>query len=61
MSEQPTPTERIIETTADALSDRQWQLRCDQCGRIEPNGWSYFATGWPDCHGYTMRLEAVDE
>lgn len=32
-------------------------LRCTVCGREEPRGdlVSHFATGWPKCHGYTMR------
>lgn len=30
-------------------------LRCEVCGRVkEPRG-AYMSTGWPKCHGYTMR------
>lgn len=34
-------------------------LRCESCGHTEPmnpgDAGTYVASGWPKCHGYTMR------
>lgn len=33
------------------------RVRCLECNRTQLGSWSYIKTGWPKCHGQTMRLE----
>lgn len=34
------------------------RVRCLECGKTRFGSWNYLKTGWPKCHGQTMRLEA---
>jgi hypothetical protein len=55
---------KTMEVSADIIvSDMQSRyptirLRCTTCNQTRFGSWSYLKTGWPKCHGETMRLEA---
>lgn len=52
-----------MELSADLIeSDMKRQyptiyIRCSECNKVRRASWSYLKTGWPKCHGQTMRLE----
>lgn len=52
-----------VEFSADTIvkdMNRQYpkpRVRCTVCGDYRLASWKYLKTGWPKCHGLTMRLE----
>jgi hypothetical protein len=48
---------RLETDLADSVQGFGGILRCDTCQRTEPLGdpGQHLRTGWPKCHGYTMR------